>query len=182
MQTMTITEALAGIKTIGKRLEKKRQFAEQFLARQEGLKDPLLREGGSVEALREARQSIDDLEEGIIRIRRAIAKANDVIELSVHGTMRTIAEWLIWRREVATGRQAFLGRLQQGIAAVRAQAQQKGWNVVRAEGDAQAQTDFIVNLDERALAAEIEGMEEILGILDGQLSLKNATTTVEIAE
>jgi len=182
MQTMTITEALAEIKTIGKRLEKKRAFVEQFLARQEGLKDPLSREGGSVEALRETRQSIDALEERIIRIRRSIAKANDVVELSVGGRSRTIAEWLIWRREVASGRTQFLTRLQNAIGSVRSQAKQKGWNVVRAEGEAQAQTDFIVNIDERALSAEIELMEEILGSLDGQLSLKNATTMVEVAE
>ena len=45
---LTITEALAEIKTLAKRIEKKRQNIGQFLVRQEGVRDPLEREGGSV--------------------------------------------------------------------------------------------------------------------------------------
>lgn len=44
---LTITEALAEIKTVGKRVEKKREFIKAFLARQDGVKDPLEKDGGS---------------------------------------------------------------------------------------------------------------------------------------
>jgi len=40
--------------------------------------------------------------------------------------------------------------------------------------------DVVVNIDERALGSELESIEDILGQLDGQLSLKNATVFVEI--
>lgn len=181
MDTMTITEALAEIKTIGKRLTKKREFVRNFLARQEGLKDPLSREGGSAQAIRVERQAIGDLESRIIRIRRAIAKANDVTEVTVGIDTRTISEWLVWKREIAGERQKFLTSIQQMIGNLRSQARQKGWNVVKTDSEATADTDFIVNLDERQLAEEIETLEQQLGDLDGQLSLRNATTLVEVA-
>ncbi len=39
-------------------------------------------------------------------------------------------------------------------------------------------TDLLVNIDETALAREIEQFEDTFGQLDGQLSLKNATVTI----
>jgi hypothetical protein len=182
MLSMTITEALAEIKTIGKRLVTKREFVLQYLGRQDGLKDPLEKEGGSREAIRESRQSIADLESRIIRIRRAISSANASVELAVCGDTRTIAEWLIWRREVSGEQVVFLRGLQAGLGGMRSEASKKGWNVVARESDVQDKTDVIVNIDELELSAEIEGMEKVLGNLDGQLSLKNATTMVEFAD
>ena len=53
---ITITEALAEIKTVGKRVEKKREFIKSFLARQDGIKDPLEKDGGSYQAIARERQ------------------------------------------------------------------------------------------------------------------------------
>lgn len=39
--SITITEALAEIKTVAKRIEKKRDFIRAYLSRQEGVRDPL---------------------------------------------------------------------------------------------------------------------------------------------
>ena len=47
--SITITEALAEIKTISKRLEKKRESIFNFVGRQDGIRDPLEKDGGSVE-------------------------------------------------------------------------------------------------------------------------------------
>lgn len=182
MASMTITEALAEIKTVNKRLEAKRNFVLQYLARQEGLKDPLAKSGGSIEAIREARQSIRDLEIRIIRIRRAISRANGSTYLALGEAEMTIADWLVWRREVAVERGAFLRRVQQSVGDLRDQAVKKGWNVVSDSGEPKADTDLIVNIDERELAEEIEFTEQTLGALDGQLSLKNATVMVEIED
>jgi len=41
-------------------------------------------------------------------------------------------------------------------------------------------TDFVVNVNERELAENIEDLENTLGVLDGQLSLKNATIILEL--
>jgi hypothetical protein len=51
-------------------------------------------------------------------------------------------------------------------------------NVASVTQDAKP-TDYIVNIDEARLAKEIEDLEETLGTLDGQLSLKNATVMIE---
>jgi hypothetical protein len=179
---ITITEALAEIKTIGKRLSTKREFVGQYLARQEGLKDPLLSEGGSVQVIRETRQSIIDLQTRIIRIRRAISEANASAELTLAGVTRSIAEWLVWRREVAEDQLQFLRNLRSTVNTMRDQAIKKGWAVVSKESDVQSNTDLIVNINELELSKDIEGTERVLGDLDGQLSLKNATTMVEFAD
>lgn len=173
----TITEGLAEIKTISKRLEKKRLFIIDNLFLQGNLRDPLEKQGGSETAIKEARQSIDDLEKRIIRIRSAINQANTQNTITVNGESKTIAEWIIWRREIAPHSRSFLNNLNQNIQSVRQQAAQKGMTVTH---EADNPTEVTIFLDEKALAAEIEGLEAILGELDGQLSLKNATILIEI--
>ena len=64
------------------------------------------------------------------------------------------------------------------IEAMRQDAQRKGFQIV--SGEAQKPTDIIVNVNEQELAKQIEVLEEMLGVLDGQLSLKNATMTIDI--
>lgn len=176
----TITEALAEIKTIGKRLETKRQFVRNYLWRQDGLKDPLDREGGSVEAIRRERQGILDLEQRLVRIRTAIQRSNNATSLTVEGVDRTVADWLTWRKEVAPNQQAFLKSLAGSVQQMRKEAAQKGMGVVASQALAVAATDIVVNVDERSLATEMETLESILGALDGRLSLANATTVVDI--
>lgn len=174
---LTITEALAEVKTIGKRIEKKRQFVVQYLMRQDMVRDPLEKDGGSVDALKRERQAISDLEQRVVDIRSAIARANDTNSITVKGKTRTIHDWLTWRREVAPGHQAFLGTLRQGITNIREQQRKLGVTVGTAAEITKPQ-DVVVNINERDLAEEIENTEEILGTLDGQLSLKNATITI----
>lgn len=178
--TQTITEALAEIKTLGKRVAKKREFVQTYLARQDALKDPLIAEGGSPVAIKSALQGIADLEERIVTLRAAIAKANASCNISIGGENHTIADWLTWRREVAPQQQQFLSQLRARIDGVRQQALSKGFGVVAATatiGETKP-TDVLVNISEMALAAAMERLEAMLGDLDGQLSLKNATTFI----
>ena len=179
---LTITEALAEIKTIGKRIAKKREGIQLYLARQEALKDPLAADGGSAEFIARERQAIDDLETRLVMLRAFIAAANARTPVTVAGVTRSVADWLTWRREVAPGQQAFLGQLRARVESVRQQAASKGYGVVSATAIAGAgdlkPTDVWVNVSEQALAQEIEHLELVLGSLDGQLSLTNATTTL----
>lgn len=180
--SLTITEALAETKTIEKRIAKKREAIQGFLARQDMVKDPLAADGGSVEYIKREEQAVSDLEERLIALRSAILAANVATVVAVNGDSRSIQEWLTWRREVAPKRQQYLGQLRSRIEQVRTQAQQKGVAVVSAVaqvGDSKP-TDVLVNVSEQDLAAAIEHMETVLGTLDGQLSLKNATTTITI--
>lgn len=179
---MTITEALAELKTIQKRLEKKREFVGSYLAQHHGIKDPLEKDGGSVEVVRRERQAISDLELRIVAIRTSIQKVNQQTPITVEGITRTIAEWLTWRKEVASGAQAFIEKMRRSILQARTQAQQKGYAVVSATVamGASDPMDVVVNVDEGELAKQAEQLETILGTLDGQLSLKNATVLIDV--
>lgn len=184
MAGITITEALAEIKTIGKRIEKKREFVQGYLYRQEGLKDPLEKDGGSLEVIKRERQAINDLSMRVIKLRRGIQHANNTVELGIGTNIMTISDWLTWRRDVMPSETRFLTALRARLSTMRDQAKRAGANVLQgavaiAASDLKA-TDVIVNIDEGELAKDIEEMEEIVGALDGQLSLKNATVLIQI--
>lgn len=180
MAGITITEALAEIKTLGKRIEKKREFINQFLSRQDGVRDPLEKDGGSFKVIQAERQSIADLENRVIELRRGIQQANDTTRVAINGVTRTISEWLTWRRDVAPGQRAWFANVRGQINNVRENAKRQGVALVQANattGDTKP-TDLVVNIDELQLAAEAEALEDVFGQLDGQLSLKNATVTI----
>lgn len=177
---MKITEALAELKTIGKRIDKKRTFVGTYLTRPEGIKDPLAKDGGTHKVIREEVQAISDLTLRIVNLRRAIQVANDTTMLTIAGTERSISEWLIWRRECAPIESRFLADLNSAIARARADAQRQGNRVVKDESDASAPTDTVVAIDESKLAKDLEKLEETLGDLDGKLSLANATVEVSL--
>lgn len=176
----TITEGLAELKTIAKRIEKKQAFIQQYLVRQTSMADPFVKEGGTPSAVAREQQSLRDLEERIVKIRSAIAHANASTTITCSGITRTIADWLSWRREVSEKRKAFVATLVAKINQVRQNAAQKGLAVVQNEAAAQNFGDVVVNVDEMALNKEVEALEEMLGTLDGLLSLKNATITIEV--
>jgi hypothetical protein len=182
--TITVTEALAEIKTIGKRLNKKQEYVQTLLARDSRIVDPLLKQGGSVEAVRADLQSIGDLETRLIQLRTAIQKANHDLRLTVQGKERSIMEWLTWRKEVAPQRQRFVSQMLNRLAQTRKEAQGKGITVAAAvatvDTGASPVVQLLINLDEAALNKENEELEQILGDLDGQLSLKNATSLIEV--
>jgi hypothetical protein len=180
MAGITITEALAEIKTVGKRIEKKREFINQFLARQDGVRDPLEKDGGSTAVITAERQAIGDLENRIVELRRGIQRANDSTVVAINGVSRTISEWLTWRRDIAPGQRNWFANVRGQINHVRENAKRQGVALVQANatsGDTKP-TDLVVNIDERTLAADAEALEDTFGQLDGQLSLKNATITI----
>jgi len=178
MADLTITEALAETKTIDARIVKKREFIASSLYRQEQLKDPFEKQGGAVAVISQERQSIADLSERKIQLRRAIQVANESTQVTIGKTTRSISDWLIWRREVAPGLKDMLASFATGIRTIRAEAQRKGMAIVTTGDLAQKPTDLILHIDEKQLAEQIEDLELVLGQLDGQLSLKNATTVV----
>jgi hypothetical protein len=187
MSKLTITEALQEIKTIGSRLQKKRQAIINYLARDSRVRDPLEKDGGSEKYITQERQAISDLEKRIITIRTAIQRSNLDSPLCVGTKSMSVAEWLTWRREVSTLGKQFLVNLTQGISAIRADTQKKGGRVIAAAAVAVSESigsgdppQIAVNIDENELIRDQEEMEEILGTLDGKLSLFNATTLIEV--
>lgn len=179
MPAITITEALAEFKTVEKCIEKKREFVLTYLLRQEMFRDPLEKDGGSASALARELQAVRDLDERKVAVRRAIAQANEANRITVGRQTRTIADWLVWRREVAPRLTQFYATVRAKIEQARQEAARKGTGV-GGPGEAGKPSDIVVNVNEQELAREIESLEETLGQLDGQLSLKNATITVEL--
>lgn len=175
---MLITEALAELKTISKRIAKKQEYVKGYLYRQDGLRDPLEKDGGSQVAIAKELQAIGDLNRRLIDIRVAIQVTNQNTQVVVEGEARSIAEWLTWRKEVSEGEKSFVDAVRRTVLTARAQAQQKGYAVVPEGAKAANPGDLVINVNEAQLAAHAEKLETILGTLDGQLSLKNATVNV----
>lgn len=188
--SMTITEALAEIKTIGKRLEKKRQAVLSNIGRDSRLRDPLASEtGGSIEFVARERQAIEDLEKRIVAIRSAIQRSNLETRATVGENSMTVQEWLNFRREIAQQRQMFLASMNMGIKQIRERVQRDhpgGRVVAAAAASAIVQSgekppiEILIHLDEKNLLEEQEGLEKVLGDLDGKLSLLNATTVIDV--
>jgi hypothetical protein len=172
----TITEALAEIKTIDKRLVAKRDEVTKVVVRDARVVDPKGSEGGSEAYVTQVMQSITDLEARWVSLRAAIQKANCENVMIIQGQARTVSEWLAWRREVAEGQVRFRKHLASGIAQFRASTVQ-----FRRQGTAEVDEQpiqAIVNLNETELAEQLDALELILGKLDGQLSLFNARCMV----
>ena len=178
MSKITITEALAEVPTINKRIEKKQEFIRSFLYRQNAVRDPHEKEGGSATLISQEMQSIKDLQERLIAIRSAIQKANAESEITVGNETKTIGDWLTWRREIAPNMQSFLNGLAGTMKQLRQQASKQGVTIT--DKSETFSMDYVVNMNEKELAEKIESMENVLGILDGQLSLKNATILIDL--
>lgn len=186
MAQITITEALAEIKTITARVQKLRAMVPGYLVRDGKMVDPLDREGGSTEHVRRTRQAIDDLSARLVAIRTAIQAKNLSTMLTLgHVTdvrapmTQSVAAWLAWRKEVAPGQKEFLSALFVHIQNSRVQAQRQGRKVVAAD-EAPAPENVVVCVNEKQLTDEIDQMEKWLGELDGRLSLHNATTCIDV--
>lgn len=179
-KTTTITEALAELKVLAKRIETKQSFVGNHLTRQEALKDPLSKDGGSELIINREMQAIGDLREQAVTIRRAIADANAQTTVSVNGSTRSIADWLRWRRDIMPGERQFVAMLVATVERARQEAGRRGSSLVSAQanvGDSKP-NDIIVNLSEVELNKRREELEALVESLDGQLSLKNATVTI----
>lgn len=174
----TITEALAELKTIDKRLEKKADFINRYGMRIAAAKDPFETQGGSSAAIAAELQAVSDLQERKVSIRDAIQTSNQTISLTVNGKTRTVAQWLHWKRDVSGVRQNFLRGLALGIQKAREKFLSQGKTIGKEEVN--DPNVIMVHLDELSLQKQIEDLEITLGELDGKLSLINATTTINV--
>jgi len=173
----TVTEALAELATIDKRLGKKSQDMLPYVARLEQIKDPFVKTGGSEKYLTEQRQSFHDLMMRKINLRGAIARANSETMIQIGRQEMSVADWLVWKRECYGVKSGMLKGLLSQVQGARTEAQKRGVGFVKQES-VSVPEDIVVCLDEQALIEELDELEETYGRLDGLLSLKNATTTV----
>lgn len=174
---MTITEALAEIRLEANKVTKKRQFVLAHIGRSADRIDPLAEQGGAKEVLARELQAIDDLNDRIVSIRTAINKANMEHSITVGDITMTIAEWLVWRRDIMPIYKHMYNDMAQVIS--RNRNELKDARRLRA-GQEVTGEDFIPHVDVVQLQADMEQIQEIEDRLDGLLSLKNAQVTVEI--
>lgn len=173
MPESTITEALAEITLIAKKISKKQEKINRYLIRQESFKDPL---GDSKKEIDEELQSISDLLSNHIAIRTAIQKANLENRLTIGTFDMSVAEWLIWKREIFPKIQAQFRGIFSIIDEVRSRALKQGATVGSQEVG--SPNNFVINVDEKYLSTIMESLQENYDKLDGALSLFNATTRV----
>ena len=181
----TLTEALTELRSLDKRIKAKREAIRSYLARQAAMADPFHAEGGTSAFITRELEGIETFEERVLALRGAIYEANSATKLEIGDETRTLAEWLTWRTEIAYPRQRFLQKLYQRIKDVRREALARGTTVVTATIAAGAlgappPAGVIVNVNERELVNELEGLDTMLSQFEGQLAVKNATTMVTV--
>jgi hypothetical protein len=178
---MTVTEGLAEIKTLLKRIEAKRKFILDHVGRLGQYKDPFEQDGGAVSIIKRERQAFKDLLQRIVRIRVAIQAQNRATSLTVEGMTLTVAEWLAWRKDAAPQIQALLTGLCNGVAELKTETLQSTYRN-SAQNAGAGSENFVLHLSETDLAKETENFQQVIGVLDGQLSLLNATTMITVPD
>lgn len=179
MEKITITEALSEVNLIKKKIIAKQSKIKEGLFRVEHLPDPFISEGGSASMIGRETQGIQDLNQRLARIRATISLANLTNNISISGDLRTIHDWLIWKREIAKDQIAFVSSVHKNVKTHMDQSG-KTPQVYKDTNDAVQIVKYVYNLDYAQWLKHDEILNEKLEQLDGQLSLKNATILVEI--
>jgi hypothetical protein len=179
---ITITEALSEINLIKKKLQSKHQKVKDMLIRAEHVPDAFEKEGGSKEVIAREVQSANDLAMRLVHIRSGISRANlgTTITLTENNlsVTQSIHDWLIWKREIVKDHLAFLNNVNNTVK-LHTDSISKQPQVYKDNDGNVHLVKSIVNVhypDWLALQANISA---ILEKLDGQLSLKNATVTID---
>lgn len=177
---LTITQALAKINVLKKRIENKAAFVREHVARQKMYEDPFAAEGGTPKEIVSAQDSIRKNSESVIKLRCAINASNTLTYVEAAHLRRSIAAWLIWKREVEPSERTRVAALLEAIKRTRETAASKKVQVVSHDGEAQEPLDLMINIDEKALRLKASLLDDITGELDGELSQSNATTTINV--
>jgi hypothetical protein len=177
---LTITEALQELKTIDKRIQSTKDFVLKYAIRQGSTIDPLDDEGGSHKIIPARIQSLTDLFTRQTSIRHAINIKNAATKLTLGGITMSVAEWIIWRRDVKPGELSAYQQLQAKILDCRRQCQEKGMQLKDDGVQPSRVTEVSCFISEAKIQSRIEALNEIESTLDGKLSLINATTTITV--
>lgn len=180
MQQMTLTEALSEINLLNKKIATKKENILQHTTRVEHVTDPLEKDGGSVNFVKSELQAIEDLKTRLIKIRSAVLKANMENEIDIDGNKMTIAEWLTWKKEVAKDSMDFYSKAFQQTK-LKLDRQESHPQVFKDEKTGEVKCIKVVaNIDYPDYIKRHAKIDETYEKLDGKLSLKNATVTVQI--
>lgn len=175
---ITITEALAEINLIKKKIDDAEVGIRTMLVRASHVPDFYQEHGGAALMITKTQQSIRDLRTRFLSIRSGISKANIENQISVNGETKTIFDWLTWKREIY---QPLEKALKEQIHTLKQSAEKEAARPeVWKDQDGRTQlVSYVRNADLKTLEDEYNRIVEVYGKLDGQLSLKNATIVIQ---
>lgn len=179
MAKITITEALSELNLIKKKIEKKKPDVLNNLVRFDHMADPFANVGGSKEYIGSQLQAIDDLRKRFVKIRSAIAQANTVNTIKIGRHEMTINEWLNWKREQSKDEKEFHESIAKTLKVHIDNAAQRPSVFKDDQGNTKL-ANMIPNVEYSERLKAVEEISDMIENLDGQLSLKNATITIEI--
>jgi len=178
---MKITEAMAEVKLANRKIQTSFEFVMRNLRREDWRKDPFEKDGTTQEAqVKAALQSIQDNELRVVALKHAINKVNMALQLEVGGMSMSVAEWLLWRRDILPVKKNNLTMLVNAVANIGREQPQ-----ARRTFAGQVQTNetipnWVVNISDKWLLEQIQSLDAIEQQLDGQLSMLNANTEIEV--
>lgn len=176
---MTITEALAELKLIANKVAKKREWVSSNVIKYKQAPDAYEKDGGIKEKMKQELQSIKDLQEKLVKTRSAIMRANLDNIVDIMGESKSIYEWLVWRKDVARDQAQMHGSIYSVVKREIEKAAETP-RVLKSEEGVNVLVEIEPNLDYQAHNERSILVQEILDKLDGVLSLKNATITVNV--
>ena len=179
MSKITITEALSEINLVKKKISAKQAKIQSALVQAEHIADPFLSEGGSEAMIKAESQGIYDLNYRLAKIRAEISHANLTHKISLGEDSRSIHDWLIWKREIATGQIRFTKEVHEAIKNHNKSSSDRPQVYKDSEEKVQL-VKYKINVDYADWLKREAELNEKLEKLDGQLSLKNATIVIEI--
>lgn len=180
MSKMTITEALAEVKLITKKINNKFAFVTANFARSSALKDPFEKDGGAAQVIGAEWQAIADLQKRLTAIRSQIQKSNLENAVEIEGHTATVAEWLAWRKEVATSQRQMLQDLNNRVNVSRTNFQNTMQKSKEQNPNSFVDQELVFHLNPKQLAERLQKHDDIMAKLDGRLSAHNAVTTIEL--
>ncbi|MGL4557996.1 MAG: hypothetical protein ACRCV5_10865, partial [Afipia sp.] len=143
-------------------------------------KDPYEKDGGSEVMMKKEMQSLKDLRLRLIAIRSAIAVANTTIKLKIGEDERSIFDWLTWRREIYPTQIKYFRDLLEQLSRYQKQEHERPTVTNIPGSEKPVLVEYVYSIDRKTLQDHIDAIEEQHGKLDGLLSLKNATTEIEV--
>lgn len=168
---MTITEAMAELKLIDKKIQKKSDFILSNISSSDIVPDSL--EGKGKERIKSEFKSISDLNKEYINIKKAINIANSENNVTINNNTMTIQEWLNWKAYVY---EREISLLNNTISLLNKKTEPRAYK----DEDGNSKFEVITyNVDDEYISKEIETIMDSYERLDGQLSLKNATIVIE---
>lgn len=171
---LTITEALAEVNLLKKKIADSEMSVRTMLLRAEHVPDPFKEHGGAEAIVKKTQQSVFDMRRRLVDIRHKISKANIDNQITINGKTMSIFDWLTWKREVYPGLESSLKTQLNDLQA----AAKRETDAPQSWKDNDGKIHLVVwlrNVDQKILQDEYNDLVETFGRLDGQLSLKNAT-------